>query len=91
MHTINLLMDIAVIIIAIQLFVFLVIPIGLLFLVNKGVGALPKLMRRYAPLVQFRFRQAAEIAEQASQKVAAPIIAAEAFSSRVERMRRRLF
>src|SRR5450759_458785 len=68
-HTINLLMDIAVIIIAIQLFVFLVIPIGLLFLVNKGVAALPKLMRRYAPRVQFRFRQAAEIAEQASQKV----------------------
>jgi hypothetical protein len=90
-HTINLLMDFAVLIIAIQLFVFLLIPIGLLFFVNKGVGALPKLMRRYAPLVQFRFRQAAEIAEKASQQVVAPFIAAEAFGSKVQRIRRRLF
>jgi hypothetical protein len=90
-QTINLLMDISVIIIAIPLIIILLIPGAILFFVNKGVGALPGLMRRYAPLVQFRFRQATEIAEKASQKVAAPVIAAEAFSSRVQRMRRRLF
>ncbi len=91
MHTLNLLMDISVILIAIELFVILLIPLVILFLVNKGVSYLPRLMRRYGQMAQLGFRQAGEIAERASQKIAAPIIAAEAFSSRIERMRRRLF
>ena len=91
METIHLLRDISVVILAIPVIVFMIIPIGALFFVNKGVSSLLKMMRRYAPEVQSRFRQAAEMAEFGSQKVAGPVIATEAFGSRIQRMRRRLF
>jgi hypothetical protein len=91
MQTIHLLMDISVIIIALQVFVILLVPAAILFLINKGVSYIPKLIRRYAPQVQLGFRRASEIAEQASEKIAAPVIEVEAWNTRLRRTWRSLF
>ncbi len=91
MTTLTILTDISIIILAIQLFIILLVPgIILYFVVFKGVLRLPTLIRQYAPLVQFQFRRAAEVSEEASHKVAAPVMAVEVFVARLQRMRRAL-
>ncbi len=91
MQALQILTDIAIVILAIQLFVILIVPLAILIAVNYGVIKVPRALKLFAPLVQFRFRQGAEIAEQASQKIAEPFIVAESFASRVNRIRKRLF
>jgi hypothetical protein len=87
----QILTDISIIILAIQLFVMLVFALVILYYVNRGIARVPRAMKLLAPLAQFRFRQASQVAEQTSQKIAEPIIAAESLASRVDRIRKRLF
>ena len=91
MAALQVLTDISIIILAIQLFVFLIMALAILYFVNRGIARVPRAMKLVAPLVQFRFRQASQVAEQTSQKIAEPIIAAESLATRVDRIRKRLF
>ncbi len=79
--------DIAVVLIAIEVFVVLLFPTILLFFVVRGLLWVQKKIRSYSPLVQGVFQQAAEIAETTSHKVATPVISVDAFAARVRRMR----
>ncbi len=79
--------DISVVIIAIEVFIILLAPTVAVYLVLRGMTWVLGRARRYAPVVQGYFRQGAQITDQASQKVAAPVIAVEAFAARVRRMR----
>ena len=66
--------DISVVLIAIQVFVILLIPGAVAYYAVRGTSWVLRQTRTYSPLVQAKFRQAAGIADKASQKVAAPLI-----------------
>ncbi len=87
MSIIPLLRDIAVVIIALEVFVMLLVPAAILYFLLKGIGWVQKQVRKYGPLVRFRFRQAAQIAEDMSHKAAAPVIVTSATATQVKRTR----
>ncbi len=83
--------DIAVVIIALEVFVMLVAPTVMLFLAVKGLGWVMRKLKYYAPMVQMRFRQVADTADRFSGKVAEPVIASSAYAARVRRVRQTAF
>jgi hypothetical protein len=79
--------DMAVVLIALEVFIALLVPsVALVFIVRGSFWVLAQ-MRKYAPVVQTPFRQAAEISDRVSHKVVAPVIAMDAFAAQVRRMR----
>jgi hypothetical protein len=55
----------------------------LFFFCIKGLHRLRQLLKQYAPLVQDKARQVAEVVEQISQKIVSPFIAAHVAAARV--------
>jgi hypothetical protein len=86
-QTLALLRDIAVIIIALELFVMLLVPAVILYFIVKGTYWVERQMKHLAPVAQLRFRQLAEATEKASHKAAAPVMTAEENAARVRRIR----
>lgn len=68
----------------ILLSVIAILPFGaLFFFAVKGLHRLRQLAKEHLPLVQDKARQIADTAEQMSQKVANPIIGAQAKAAQV--------
>jgi hypothetical protein len=86
-ETIALLRDISVVIIALEVFVICLVPGVILFFIVKGLFWVERKIKYFAPLVQYRFRQVADITEKTSQKVAAPVMSVNASAARVRRVR----
>jgi hypothetical protein len=74
--------SIAVIVLAIEAFVFALVFGALFLLLNIGVVKAQKAVRRYGPIVRNRLRQAAMATEQVSQTVARPVISIEVNNTR---------
>ncbi len=87
MSLIPTLRDIAVLIIAIEVFIMLLVPLVILYFSLKGIGWVQRQVRHYGPLVRFRFGQVAQITEEYSHKAAAPVIVTSASAARVKRVR----
>jgi inner membrane protein involved in colicin E2 resistance len=69
--------SIAIIILAIEAFVFALVFGVLFFFLNIGVVKAQGAVKQYGPVIRGRLRQVASMSEQASQKVTGPIIAVE--------------
>ncbi len=82
-----LLTDIAIVIIAVQLFIILLVPAVIFFFSIRGVSWAQTQTKTYGPRVRGIFRQAAQVTEEASNKVAAPLIVVEMNATRVNRIR----
>ncbi len=87
MATLFTLTNIAVIIIAIQVFILMIVPLVLFFFSIRGVNWLQKQVQTYGPQVRHVFEQAAQITAQTSDKIAAPLIEVKATTTRANRMR----
>ncbi len=85
--TIYLLGTIATVIICIELFIMLLIPLAIAYLSIKGVTWVQRQVQKYGPIIRRYFGQANQIAEDTSHKVAAPVIAVSASYVRVKRIR----
>jgi hypothetical protein len=79
--------DIAVVIIALEVFIMLLIPAVILYFSVKGISWVQKQVQKFGPMVRFRFAQAAQITEEFSHKAAAPVIVTSASVARVKRVR----
>jgi hypothetical protein len=77
--------DLAVVFLALQVFVVCLVPAALLFLMVRGISWVLRQAQGAAPRVQGVFQKAARITDQASQRVAGPIIAADALATQVGR------
>lgn len=77
--------DLAVVLLALEAFVFSLIPAALLYLAVRGMAWVLKQLRTLAPKVQSYFCKAAQMADQASGRVAAPIIAVNTASAQLNR------
>jgi hypothetical protein len=85
--TLDTLTSIAVIIIAVQVFIIMLVPLVLFFFSIRGINWVQKQVQGYGPQVRGVFRQAAQITEDTSLKVTAPLIEVKANAARVGRMR----
>jgi predicted PurR-regulated permease PerM len=85
--TLDILTDIAIIIIAVQLFVILLVPLFLFFFSIRGVTWAQTQTKLYGPRVRGIFRQAAEVTEEVSNTVMTPLLVAETSATRVNRIR----
>lgn len=74
--------DLAVVLIAIEAFIMLLVPVASLVLGLLGLMWVRKQIVKYAPRVHHVFGTVARIAGEASQKVAAPVIAVETSAAR---------
>ena len=79
--------DLSVVLLAIEAFMISLVPAVMLFFCVRGISWLLKQLRAYAPKVQDYFRQGAQIAEDVSQKIAAPFFAVGAAAAQVRRWR----
>lgn len=79
--------DLAVVLLAIEAFFISLIPAAILYLAVRGMLWVIRKLRAVAPIVQGAFRKAATISEQASHRMAAPVIATSAALARVGRVR----
>jgi hypothetical protein len=79
--------DIAIIIIAVQLFIILLVPAVIFFFSIRGVSWAQTQTKLYGPRVRGIFRQVAEVSEEASNKVMVPLLVAETGATRVNRIR----
>lgn len=70
--------DLAVVLLALEAFVFSLVPAVILYFGVRGMIRLLKLVRTYAPMVQGYFRRAAEVSDRVSRRVVSPIIGVEA-------------
>lgn len=73
--------DLAVVLLALEAFIMALLPAAALFFMVKGMSWVHRKLRRVFPTVQGYFRKAATVTDQASVKIAAPIIAADAFAT----------
>jgi len=79
--------DLAIVFLAVQIFVVCLLPGVVTFFSIRGVLWAQRQARQYGPLALDKFQQAARLAETGSQKVAAPVLASSAALARVQRMR----
>ena len=87
MTTLFTLTNIAVVIIAIQVFILMLVPLVLFFFSIRGVNWLQRQTKTYGPQVRNVFDQAAQITAETSDKIAAPLIEVKATITRADRMR----
>ncbi|PKO21743.1 MAG: hypothetical protein CVU38_12970 [Chloroflexi bacterium HGW-Chloroflexi-1] len=79
--------DLSIVLLAIEAFIISLAPAVLFYLCVRGISWVLEQIRTYAPQVQGYFRQGAEIAENVSQKIAAPFVAISAAAAQVRRWR----
>ncbi len=79
--------DLSVILLAIEAFLMVLIPGIVLYLAIRGMSWATRKLRSTAPVVQNAFRKVASISEQASHRVASPIIATSATMAQVRSLR----
>jgi hypothetical protein len=91
MTTLEILRDIAIVLLVIEAFVLSLIPAAILFLCVRGMSWVLRQVRTSAPAVQGYFSKAAGVADQVSQRIAGPVIAVSARASQMKRMRSALF
>ncbi|MEJ5197928.1 MAG: hypothetical protein WHX53_03300 [Anaerolineae bacterium] len=75
--------DVAVILLIVQTLVMVIVVGAVLYLLNRGMASLRGAIGRLAPIAQARLRRVADITEQISTQVAAPVIHAEATGAQV--------
>lgn len=75
--------DLAVILLVIEAFVIALVPGVILYFMVRGMMALIRKLRIWMPQLQSYFYKASEIATKVSDKLAAPVIAADATSARI--------
>ncbi len=85
--TIYLLGTIATVIICIELFIMLLIPLLIAYFSVRGVTWVQRQVQKYGPIVRRYFGQASQITEQMSHKVAAPVIVTSSNYVRLKRIR----
>ncbi len=85
--TIFLLGTIATVIVCIELFVMLLVPLVIAYFSIKGVTWVQRQVQKYGPIIQRGFVKANQIAEDTSHKVAAPVIVTSANYVRIKRIR----
>ncbi len=73
----------ATILLVIEAFFMGLVPAVILILCVRGMGWILSRLGLYAPKVQGVFRQAADVAERTSQRVAAPFISASVAGTQV--------
>ena len=86
MSTIATLRDISAVLIALEVFVMLLIPLAIAYLMVKGMLWVNRKLRVAGALGRRYFRQAADLTDKASQAVVAPIIAVDAFAAQLRRI-----
>jgi inner membrane protein involved in colicin E2 resistance len=78
--------SIAIIILAVEAFIF-VLVFGALFLVlNIGVVKAQGVVKHHGPIIRSRLRQVASMSEQASQKLTGPIISVETTNAKTRQL-----
>jgi hypothetical protein len=81
--------DASVILLSCEAFIFMLIPGAIFYFVFKGLRKGEQKMREVSPQVQRAFREANRLTRQASDKLAAPIIKADAMGAQLRAMGRR--
>jgi len=77
--------DLSVVLLAIEVFVISLVPGIILFFCVKGMLWMIRKIRGVAPVIQGYFRKAEQVSRIASERVAAPFIAASAAAAQVRR------
>jgi len=75
--------DVSIVWLAFLVFIFGLVPAVVFYFSIRGVNRLTAGVRVYGPRVRAGFRQASEVAEKASQRVASPFVTARVTSARV--------
>jgi hypothetical protein len=78
--------DLAVVLIAIEVFILCLVPGVILYFIVRGLSWLIAQVRHYGPLVRARFAYVAELAERYSHKPVEPILQAHELRAKVPRM-----
>ena len=78
--------SIAIIILAIEAFVFVLVFGAFFVLLNVGVVKAQGGVKKYGPIIRDRLRQVASKSEQASQKLTAPIISIETTNTKARQV-----
>lgn len=79
--------NLAIIILGVQVFIMVIVVGAVVYLTNRGVLKAQQALQHYAPIAQDRLRQLAVISQQVSEKLATPIINAEAAGATARRWR----
>ena len=79
--------DLSIILLVIEAFFLSLVPAAVLYLCVRGISLIIKQVRMVAPPVQRYFSKAAEVSEQASRKITAPVIGASASAAQVRHWR----
>ena len=77
--------DLAVVLLVIEAFIMSLVPAAILYLAVRGMSWVLQQLRQLAPRVQGYFRKAAQVTDQVSHKVSAPIIGVSAASAQFSR------
>jgi hypothetical protein len=78
--------SIAIIILAIEAFVFVLVFGAFFVLLNVGVVKAQGGVKKYGPIMRARMRQVASKSEQASQKLTGPIISIETTNAKTRQL-----
>jgi hypothetical protein len=77
--------NLAIVWLAIQSLVMVIVVGVMFYFLNRGIVGLQEVVKEQSPRIHERLRQVASISQQASQKMAAPIIGAEAAGAKARR------
>jgi hypothetical protein len=78
--------SIAIIILAVEAFVFVLVFGALFFLLNVGVVKAQGAVKQYGPIMRARLRQVASSSEQVSRKITGPIISVETTNAKTRQL-----
>ena len=79
--------DLSIILLAVEAFLIALVPAAVFFLTIKGVMWMNRKVSIAGPIVRGYFRRAEQSTKIASDRIAAPFIAASATTARVKRWR----
>lgn len=75
--------DVALVLLAIQTLVLVIVIGAMLYLLNRGMASLRGAVKRYAPVAQARLRQITDISEQISHRAVSTFIHVAATGAQV--------
>jgi hypothetical protein len=78
--------SIAIIILAVEAFVFVLVFGAFFLFLNIGVVKAQGAVKQYGPIMRNRLRQVASMSEQASQKLTGPIISVETTNAKTRQL-----
>jgi hypothetical protein len=78
--------SIAIIILAVEAFIFVVVFGAVFFFLNVGVVKAQGAVKQYGPIMRDRLRQVASTSEQVSRKLTGPIISAETTNAKTRQV-----